>query len=111
MTNAELPSMPGEYLRSYDHTDLTGTLPGKYEVVLKAAAEVVGVEEEEVGRAVEVLERRLERVRKERGERGWSRHTSRERGRERSGSRERTTAEGSRSRSRARGLRKRASIG
>lgn len=81
-----IPLIPGDSLRSYDAKDLTGTLPPEYEVVVKAAAEVVGVAEGEVAQVVEVLERRLEKVRKDRGEtRGRSRRGSRSRSKSRAG--------------------------
>jgi RNA polymerase I-specific transcription initiation factor RRN7 len=71
-------------------------------VVLKAAAEVVGVAEEEVAQVVEILERRLEKVRKDRGE---------TRGRSRRGSRSRSKSRTGRASSVGGVLRKRASVG
>jgi RNA polymerase I-specific transcription initiation factor RRN7 len=97
-----IPLIPGDTLRSYDAKDLTGTLPPEYEVVLKAAAEVVGVAEEEVAQVVEILERRLERVRKDRGE-------TLVRGRR--GSRSRSKSRTGRASSVGSVLRKRASVG
>lgn len=97
-----IPLIPGDSLRSYDAKDLTGTLPPEYEVVLKAAAEVVGVAEEEVAQVVEILERRLEKVRKDRGE---------TRGRSRRGSRSRSKSRTGRASSVGGVLRKRASVG
>lgn len=97
-----IPLIPGDSLRSYDAKDLTGTLPPEYEVVLKAAAEVVGVAEEEVAHVVEILERRLEKVRKDRGE---------TRGRSRRGSRSRSKSRTGRASSVGGVLRKRASVG
>ena len=67
--------MPGEKIESYDAQDMTGTLPKDYEVVLKAGAEVIGVKAYDVGIVVELFERRLEGIRKER-----SRSSSKSRG-------------------------------
>jgi len=58
--------VPGEKIESYDAQDMTGTLPKDYEVVLKAGAEVIGVKAYDVGIVVELFERRLEGIRKER---------------------------------------------
>jgi RNA polymerase I-specific transcription initiation factor RRN7 len=70
---------PGEKIESYDAQDLTGTLPKTYEVILKAGAEVIGVKAFDVGVFVELFERRLEGVRKERS-RSRSRSRSKSRG-------------------------------
>ena len=67
---------PGEKIESYDAQDMTGTLPKDYEVVLKAGAEVIGVKAYDVGIVVELFERRLEGIRKERS-RSRSRSKSR----------------------------------
>ena len=58
---------------------MTGTLPKDYEVVLKAGAEVIGVKAYDVGIVVELFERRLEGIRKERS-RSRSRSRSKSRG-------------------------------
>jgi len=68
--------VPGEKIESYDAQDMTGTLPRDYEVVLKAGAEVIGVKAYDVGIVVELFERRLEGIRKERS-RSRSRSKSR----------------------------------
>jgi RNA polymerase I-specific transcription initiation factor RRN7 len=57
--------LPGEEYESYDAQDVTGTLPERYEVVLNAAAQVVGVKPFDLGIVVELFERRLAKVRKE----------------------------------------------
>jgi RNA polymerase I-specific transcription initiation factor RRN7 len=57
--------LPGEEYESYDFQDVTGTLPERYEVVLNAAAQVVGVKPFDLGIVVELFERRLAKVRKE----------------------------------------------
>lgn len=63
-------------IESYDAQDMTGTLPKDYEIILKAAAEVIGVKAYDVGIVVELFERRLEGIRKERS-RSRSRSKSR----------------------------------
>ena len=60
--------MPGEALRSYDAADVTGTLPAGLEVVLTAAAQVIGVDTQAVSDIVEQFERRMEARRPRRGE-------------------------------------------
>ena len=55
----------GEKLRSWDSKDITGELPREYETVLKAAAEVIGVTPQEVGVVVEVYERKLDKMGRE----------------------------------------------
>jgi len=70
---------PGQGIESYDAQDLTGTLPVSYEIILKAAAEVIGVKAYDVGIVVEMFERKLEGVRKERS-RSRSRSRSKSRG-------------------------------
>jgi len=70
---------PGEKIESYDAQDLTGTLPKDYEIILKAAADVIGVKAYDVGVVVELFERRLEGIRKERS-RSRSRSRSKSRG-------------------------------
>jgi RNA polymerase I-specific transcription initiation factor RRN7 len=77
--------LPGEQYESYDAQDVTGTLPKRYEVVLKAAAQVVGVTPFDLGIVVELFERRMEKVRKERS-RSQSRSRSRSRGHSRANS-------------------------
>jgi len=67
---------PGQVIESYDAQDMTGTLPKDYEIILKAAAEVIGVKAYDVGIVVELFERRLEGIRKERS-RSRSRSKSR----------------------------------
>lgn len=67
---------PGQAIESYDAQDVTGTLPKDYEVILKAGAEVIGVKAFDVGNVVELFERRLEGIRKERS-RSRSRSKSR----------------------------------
>jgi RNA polymerase I-specific transcription initiation factor RRN7 len=67
---------PGQAIESYEAQDLTGNLPQDYEVILKGAAEVIGVKAYDVGIVVELFERRLEGVRKERS-RSRSRSKSR----------------------------------
>ena len=57
------PLLPAERIRSYRASDFTGILPDKYEIVLKAAAEVVGVRPRDVSKVVEIFERRLEKRR------------------------------------------------
>jgi hypothetical protein len=61
--NKMLPLMPGEKIKSYDAHDITGILPLAYEIVLDAAAQMVGVEQVDVARVVKLYERRLEIVR------------------------------------------------
>lgn len=61
--NQDLPLEPGEKVRSYDATDITGTLPTDYEVVMNAASDLVGVRPRDVAKMVEVLERRLIKAR------------------------------------------------
>lgn len=68
--NKQLPLLPGENIRSYAAYDLTGTLPHEYEVVLKAAAEVVGVRMRDVAKVVESIERRLGKVKSARSRSG-----------------------------------------
>lgn len=70
---------PGQKIESYDAQDLTGTLPKDYEVILRAGAEVIGVKAHDVGIVVELFERRLEGIRKERS-RSRSRSRSKTRG-------------------------------
>ncbi|WWD16029.1 hypothetical protein CI109_100454 [Kwoniella shandongensis] len=72
-TNRTLPLMPGEKILSYDSTDITGELEDTFEVVLRAASEVVGWETTDLMGLLEVLERRLERIRMTKGdeEEGW----------------------------------------
>ena len=65
--NKYLPLLPGEKYKSYDWTDVAGTLPPSYAVVLNAAAQIVGVDTNHLAKVVEVYERRLEKVRVERG--------------------------------------------
>lgn len=77
---------PGEGYKSYDAQDVTGELPRSYEVILKCAAQVIGVKAFDVGVVVELFERRLEGVRKERS-RSRSRSKSRSRSRPASASR------------------------
>jgi RNA polymerase I-specific transcription initiation factor RRN7 len=67
---------PGQAIESHDAQDVTGTLPKDYEVILKSAAEVIGVKGYDVGIVVELFERRLEGIRKERS-RSRSRSKSR----------------------------------
>jgi RNA polymerase I-specific transcription initiation factor RRN7 len=67
---------PGERIESYDAQDVTGTLPRDYEIILKGAAEVIGAKAYDVGIVVELFERRLEGIRKERS-RSRSRSKSR----------------------------------
>lgn len=57
--NQDAPLVPGAEVRSYDYTDITGTLPEEYEVVVNTASELIGVRPRDVARAAEVLERRL----------------------------------------------------
>lgn len=61
--NDQLPLMPGEKLRSYEAADITGTLPPEFELVAECAAQVVGVELQELLEIIEVFERRLENQR------------------------------------------------
>ena len=76
--NKQLPLLPGESIRSYAAYDLTGTLPPDYEIVLRAAAEVVGVRPRYVGKVVENIEVRLGKVKRARSRSGSrSRHGSR----------------------------------
>lgn len=77
--------LPGEQYESYDAQDVTGTLPKRHEVVLKAAAQVAGVTPFDLGIVVELFERRMEKVRKERS-RSQSRSRSRSRGHSRANS-------------------------
>jgi RPA family protein len=63
--NRDLPLLPGEKVRSYKADE--AALPSNYEVVVQAAAEVVGVEFRDVMKVVETYERKLEKVRKARG--------------------------------------------
>lgn len=70
---------PGQKVESYDAQDLTGTLPKDYEVILRAGAEVIGVKAHDVGIVVELFERKLEGIRKERS-RSRSRSRSKTRG-------------------------------
>lgn len=58
--NDELPLMPGEKVRSYDAADVTGTLPPQFELVADCAAQVAGVETQELLEIVEVFERWIE---------------------------------------------------
>ena len=66
--NKSLPLMPGEKLKSYVANDTTGTLPRDYEIVLDAAAQVIGVEQGDVAGIVELYESRLDRARLKEGE-------------------------------------------
>ncbi|WVQ77975.1 hypothetical protein IAT38_000056 [Cryptococcus sp. DSM 104549] len=66
-SNKPLPLMPGEKLRSYDASNLAGELPEPYSIVLQAAALVTGWDKADISKAVEVFERKLERVRVKRG--------------------------------------------
>ncbi|ORY24983.1 hypothetical protein BCR39DRAFT_545473 [Naematelia encephala] len=110
LRNKELPLMPGEKIKSYDASDITGTLPEKYEVVLRAAAQVVGVDPEDVARVVEKFETRIRNLMARRGDESRNRtrnqspsrsaSTSPTRSKSRSQSRRRSR---SRSRSRTRG--------
>jgi hypothetical protein len=77
---------PGEQIQSYDAQDLTGQLPPRYEIILKAAAQVIGVKAYDVGVVVELFERKLEGLRKERS-RSRSRSRNRNRSESRGGSR------------------------
>lgn len=61
--NRELPLMAGESYKSYDAKDITGTLPESLETVLQAAADVVGVTQQQVAQIVEVFEGRMEKRR------------------------------------------------
>ena len=79
---------PGEEYKSYDAQDVTGELPRSYEVILKCAAQVIGVKAFDVGVVVELFERKLEGVRKERS-RSRSMSKSRSRSRPASASRRR----------------------
>ena len=90
LSNRSLPPMPGERYRSFDASDVTGTLPREYELLLESAAHVVGITQTEMAEVVESFERRLEKHRTRNGDRS------------RSQSRGRTTPAG---------LRKRASFG
>jgi len=76
--NKSLPAMPGEGVRIYDASDITGILPEQYEVVLRAAAGLVGVTEEYLGEVIENLERKLERRRSRHKGRGSQRNESEE---------------------------------
>lgn len=67
---------PGEAIRSWDAQDVTGELPRSFETMLKAAAALIGVQSIDVGTVVELYERKLEKVRKERS-RSRSRSISR----------------------------------
>lgn len=58
--NDELPLMPGEKVRSFDAADVTGTLPPQFELVAACAAQVAGVDVQELLGVVEVFERRIE---------------------------------------------------
>ena len=69
MPNKALPLLPGEGIRTYDSTDITGTLPREYEIVLQACSDVIGVPTEHIAKCVEVFERRLEKLRLENVER------------------------------------------
>lgn len=60
--NADLPLMPGEALQSFAVTEISA-LPQQLQVVLKAAADVVGVTPLQVATVVELFERRMEGVR------------------------------------------------
>lgn len=62
-----LPLMPGEKIASYDPSDTTGTLPSPYLTVITAAAQVAGVEVNDVAEIVRWLELRLKNERKARG--------------------------------------------
>ncbi|EKC99696.1 hypothetical protein A1Q2_06006 [Trichosporon asahii var. asahii CBS 8904] len=64
--NDALPLMPGEKIRSFDASDVTGTLPPDFELVADCAAQVAGVETQELLEIVEVFERRLEKLRPKR---------------------------------------------
>lgn len=66
----------GEKIRSWDSKDVTGELPVEYETVVKAAAEVIGVTPRDVGVIVEVYERKLDKMSRERS-RSRSRSMSR----------------------------------
>jgi RNA polymerase I-specific transcription initiation factor RRN7 len=78
-SNSNNALQPGEGYKSYDAQDVTGELPRSYEVILKSAAGVIGVKAFDVGVVVELFERKLEGVRKERSR-------SRSRSRSRAGS-------------------------
>lgn len=67
---------PGEKIRSWDAQDVTGELPRSYETVLRAGATLVGVNPTDVATTVEMYERKLEKVRRERS-RSRSRSISR----------------------------------
>jgi len=60
--NKDLPLLPGEAVRSYNSRDITGILPTSYEVVLRAAAGVTGVREQEMARLVELIENKLSKA-------------------------------------------------
>lgn len=64
--NDQLPLMPGEKIRSFDAADVTGTLPPQFELVADCAAQVAGVETQDLLEIVEVFERRLEKLRPKR---------------------------------------------
>lgn len=69
---------PGERVRSWDAQDVTGELPMEYETVLQAAAQVIGLTPHDVGVVVQLYERQLDKVKKERSR---SRSASRSRAR------------------------------
>jgi hypothetical protein len=83
--NKDLPLLPGEAIRSYNSRDLTGTLPAPYEVILRAAAEVVGVRERDMARLVELIEMKLYKAKAKR--RGSNASEQRSRPNSRPGSR------------------------
>ena len=72
MANKALPLMPGEKIRSYDAGDVMGTMPRAYDVVLRAASELIGVKQMDLSEVVELYERRLEQVRLREGRRSFS---------------------------------------
>ncbi|WWD01218.1 hypothetical protein V866_008159 [Kwoniella sp. B9012] len=67
--NKTLPLMPGEKIRSFTANDPFLELPNDLEVVINASSEVIGWDVEDILGFVEVIERRLERLRP-RDERG-----------------------------------------
>ena len=52
---------PGQAYAVYSATDILGTVPEDYEVIVRCAARWTGVDEEVVHSVVETLERRLVR--------------------------------------------------
>ncbi|WRT67298.1 uncharacterized protein IL334_004266 [Kwoniella shivajii] len=61
--NKFLPLMPGEKVLSFPSNDPTVDLPSDFEVILSAGSEIIGWDKKEVLIAVEVLEKRLEKLR------------------------------------------------